>query len=241
MVKSLEEQYGQILCDTTKPKVTRTMVKFQVELDILAQYVNSQNIIDADATTFDGLLDDVQLNDSAGQEGQRIVTVGEGNTAQIVKTETPSANAVDNIQPENIFPIVKLVNHSIFNDSLNYDTTMYDISTPKSLKTPRGRKVGRPKKAELLNEDTTLKRRGSHKAVYSGKKFQCKYCPRKYFARQGLQYHIEAKHPKSGCTPARFKCDQCPANYSYIGNLRSHQKKQHENQSQTGLSQDQKN
>lgn len=233
MLKSLKEQYDQILTDTTTPKVTRTMVKFKVELDILAQYVKSQNITDIDATTFDGLLE-MQLNDSACQqsEGQQIVNIGEGNTAQIVKTETPSANAVDNIQPGNIFPIVRHVNQSIFNDSLNDDTTMYDTSTPKSLKTPRGRIVGRPKKAESLNKDTTVKRRGPHKAVHSGKKFRCKYCPQTYLAKQGLQYHIEAKHPKAGCSPARFKCDQCPANYSYIGNLRAHQKnKQHGNQS----------
>ncbi|XP_037028843.1 uncharacterized protein LOC119069069 isoform X2 [Bradysia coprophila] len=245
MVKSLKGQYDQILTDTIKAQVSRAMVKFQVELDILAQYVNSQNIVDTSPLEFDDFLE-VQLNISGVQrpeEGQTATNSNlavkdqngnnnntQGVPADQVKQEKTIANVVHNRRSSTISPMVRL----------GGDFKIYGMSTKKPLKVARRKTDGEPsRKVRAIDNETTPGLRSS-KAGYSLKRFQCKYCPRKYRARQGLQFHVKAKHPKEGCEPPRFECDQCSSSYSYIGNLRIHQKKQHRNQSGTGTSDDHK-
>lgn len=251
MVKSLKEQYDQILSETIKTQVTRAMVKFQVELDILAQYVNSQSIVDIDSMAFSDLME-VQLNESGGaqqsDEQQKaavdnpVVNGQNGNNnnkTQVVKVERAiPASGVNNSQTDNIFPMVKLINQPILDELLNGDIKIYGMGPERSIKLPRRKKAAKPlRKAKALNEDPTRKSRNK-KGTYSLKRFHCKFCPRKYRARQGLKLHVEAKHPKAGCEPPRYNCDQCTANYSYIGNLRVHKKKLHENQLETGTADD---
>ncbi|KAG4077803.1 hypothetical protein HA402_011232 [Bradysia odoriphaga] len=257
MIKSLKGQYDQILADTIKAQITRAMVKFQVELDILAQYVDSQNIVDTGSLEFNDFLE-VQLNISGVQRPEKDPTSAnsslfvkdqndnnnktQGAPVDQVKQEKPIANVIDNRRSGNISPMVRLVNQPMHDELLGGDIKIYGMSTEKPFKVARRKTDGEPsrKVRAIDNEQSTPEPRSS-KMVYSLKRFQCKHCPRKYRARQGLQCHIDAKHPKDGCEPPRYECDECSSSYSYIGNLRIHQRKHHRNQSETRTSDDQEN
>ncbi|KAG4072726.1 hypothetical protein HA402_001838 [Bradysia odoriphaga] len=219
MVKSLKGQYDQILTDTINAQITRAMVKFQVELDILAQYVNSQNIVDTGSLEVNDSLE-VQSNISRVQRPEEDLTAvnsslfvkdqndnnnkTQGVPVNQVKQEKPIANEVDNRRSGNISPMVRL----------GGDIKIYGMSTNKPFQFARRKTDGEPsRKVRAIDNETTPEPRSS-RAVYSLKRIQCKQCPRKFRARQHLQCHIDAKHPKDGCEPRRYERDQRSSCYS---------------------------
>lgn len=257
MVKSLKEQFDHIMRSTTTGQVTRSMVKFKVELGILAQYVESQSIADTDSLTLRDLIEEhsngpdvqqlaqeptsangltVNVSESQNVFGMQLNVsngrLGQRGTATNGQNNNSQVVLGARLKEENIVDDVVVNRHQSDNAYPMVKLVgqpIYNESLGGNIKIYG---MNRSKSIRIARQKSEVKNavRKTRKAktVNSRKPFECMQCPKRYSGKPALQFHIAGNHPKAGCQPVRFYCNQCPAVYSHVSTLRTHKRQRHE-------------